>query len=100
MLRQMHILDTIVADLILQGAYIANVLVNSWGLPSTFYKMVSARLSSTYIQAKYRFCPIPLDSLWVYPLSTDVRAFLRLSQRGMTIATKREKLCIASSGPG
>lgn len=39
MLCRMHILDTTAADTILQEAYIANALVNSRGLPSTFYKM-------------------------------------------------------------
>lgn len=39
MLRQMHILDTNAADPILCRAYIANALVNSCGLPFTFYEM-------------------------------------------------------------
>ncbi len=39
MLRQMHILDTNAADLILWRAYIANVLINPRGLPFTFYEM-------------------------------------------------------------
>lgn len=39
LLRQIHIIDTKAADLILQEAYLANALVNSRGLPQTFYKM-------------------------------------------------------------
>lgn len=35
----MHILDTIAADPVFQRAYIANVLVNLWGLLFTFYEM-------------------------------------------------------------
>lgn len=39
MLRQIHILDTSIADPVLQKAYIANALVNFQGLPHTFYEM-------------------------------------------------------------
>lgn len=39
MLRQMHIIDSNAADLVLQNAYIANALVNPRGLPHTFYEI-------------------------------------------------------------
>ncbi len=39
MLRQIHILDTTAADLVLQRAYIANALVNFQCLPFTLYEM-------------------------------------------------------------
>lgn len=39
MLRQVHILDSNAADLVLCKAYIANALVNPQGLPHTFYEM-------------------------------------------------------------
>lgn len=39
MLRQLHIIDTKAADLLLQEAYLANALVNLRELPHTFYEM-------------------------------------------------------------
>ena len=39
MLRQMHILDIITANLVLKNAYIATVLVKLQDLPYTFYKI-------------------------------------------------------------
>ena len=39
MFCQIYILNTTTADTILQEAYIANALVNPWGLPYTFYEM-------------------------------------------------------------
>lgn len=39
MLYQIHILDIIASNLILQNAYIANTLVNFWGLSHIFYEI-------------------------------------------------------------
>lgn len=39
MLKQIYIFDTKAANPELQEAYVANALVNLWGLPNTFYKM-------------------------------------------------------------
>lgn len=38
MLRQIYIIDTKAADLILQEAYLANAFVNPRGIPQTFYE--------------------------------------------------------------
>lgn len=39
MLHQIHILDITAANLVLQNAYLANVLVNFQGLSHTFYEI-------------------------------------------------------------
>lgn len=38
-LKQIHIINIKATDSIFQGVYLANILVNSWGLLQTFYKM-------------------------------------------------------------
>lgn len=38
-MRKLHIIDTKAADHILQEAYLANALVNPWGLSNSFYKI-------------------------------------------------------------
>lgn len=39
MLRQMHIFDRNAVNFELWNAYIANALINMWGLPFTFYEI-------------------------------------------------------------
>lgn len=39
LLRQIHIMDTNAADLVLQDTYLANALVNPRGLSYNFYEM-------------------------------------------------------------
>lgn len=84
MLRQIHIIDTKVADLIFQEVYLVNVLVNSQGFEYIFYKtdlfLEHQNRKFKKFQSNCRLSLQESDEIfWLYVLLIDALRKVRLS---------------------